>query len=169
VAEGAELVRESTAARAPSIAVILYALVLAHPVLFAARHLVRPRTVEEMRPVLAHVAQHRRPDDRVYVYASAAPAFAYYGPRAGIPEDRIVPGEWAADPAGAGKDAEKLHGQGRIWVLFSHFVRPDGTDDRSRFLPLLDAAGRRLEEFRAPGAAVYLYDMPQRRSGEAAP
>lgn len=157
VSAGAERIREATAARAPAVSVILVTLLLFHPVLFAARSLARPRTREEIRPVLSHVRQRLRPGDRLYVYAAAAPAFDYYAPRLGLPASGALRGTWAGADGEPRRDLERLRGGGRTWVLFSHATRAGGQDDEKRFLDLLDPAATRIEAFRAPGAAVYLY------------
>ncbi len=169
IALGAERLRELTAERMRAVYGILVLLLLFHPVLFSAKALARPRTREEIKPVLARVERSRRPGDRVYVYSAAAPAFDYYAPRYGFSSGDTLAGTWAGDPDGARRDLEMLRGGGRTWVIVSHPVRPDGSNDEERFLPLLDGSGRRLEEFRAPGAAVYLYDMEERPAGGARP
>lgn len=168
VAEGAERVRRSPAAQAPAIGAILIALLLFHPVLFAARFLFQPRTREEIRPVLAHVRERRQPGDRVYVYAAAAAAFDYYAPRLGLFSPNALRGAWAGENGEPLRDLERLRGGGRTWVLFSHARRAAGADDEKRFLDLLDPVATRLEAFRAPGAAVYLYvvDGGSRKAAE---
>ncbi|MGH9367066.1 MAG: hypothetical protein ACRD3M_05260, partial [Thermoanaerobaculia bacterium] len=169
VAEGAERIRDAASARAPAAGMILIALLLFHPVLFAARSLAEPRTREEIKPVLAYVQKRQQPGDRLYVYAAAAPAFDYYRARYGFAAGGAIVGAWAGEQEGARRDLERLRGGARTWVLFTHSERPDGSDDQKRLLPLLDGAGKRVEEFRAPGAAVYLYDMDKRPKGGARP
>ena len=113
-----------------------------------------------MKPALAYVRGHLSPGDRLYVYSASLPAFDYYGPRTGLPPDTALRGGWVGENAGASRDVERLRdGHGRVWILFTHSIRPDGSDDEARFLGLMDAGGRRLDAFRATGAAVYLYDV----------
>jgi len=158
-----------TAWRTKAVYALLVFLLLVHPILYAAQGLASPRTREEIKPVLVRLQENRRPEDRVYVYAGAKAALDYYALRSGLVLSEFQIGTWAGDSEGARRDLETLRGGGRTWILFSHSVRPDGTDDEEEFLPLLDGAGRRLEEFRAPGAAVYLYDMDKRPPGGARP
>jgi hypothetical protein len=160
VALGIEEIREETSPRAPAVWAILLALLLFHPVLWSVRALFHPREKEEMKSALAYVRGHAAPGDRLYVYSAALPAFDYYGPRSGLSEDRTMRGEWVGETAGAKRDVARLGARGgRVWILFTHPIRPDGADDEARFLGILDAAGRRLGAFRATGAAVYLYDV----------
>jgi hypothetical protein len=160
MALGIEEIREETSPRAPAVWAILLALLLFHPVLWSVRALFHPREKEEMKPALAYVRGHLSPGDRLYVYSASLPAFDYYGPRSGLPPDTTLRGGWVGENAGARRDVERLRdGHGRVWILFTHSIRPDGADDEARFLGLMDAGGRRLDAFRATGAAVYLYDV----------
>ncbi|HEY7114239.1 MAG TPA: hypothetical protein VIA45_15015 [Thermoanaerobaculia bacterium] len=164
VSFGIEEIRETTSPRAPAVWAILLALLLFHPVLWSVRALFHPREKEEMKPALAYVRGHADPGDRLYVYSAALPAFGYYGPRSGFPADRTIPGAWVGETAGAKRDVDKIRG-GRVWVLFTHPIRPDGANDEARFTSLLDAAGRRLDSFFAAGASVYLYDVTSTPAG----
>jgi len=60
------------------VAPLLAALVAAGPVWAAARHVVHPRTHEEVRPVLEFVRDHWRQGDALYVHYGAQPALVYY-------------------------------------------------------------------------------------------
>jgi hypothetical protein len=162
VAAGANAIREIAATRSAAIGRILVALLLFHPVLFAARGLIHPRTREELWPVLQYMKRHRLPGDRLYLYDGASPAFDYYAPRLGGEAAVTVRGTFGGLAGDPRPDAERLRGGGRTWVVFSHAQRGDGADDERRLLELLDRTGTRLEAFRAPGAAVYLYDMGER-------
>ncbi len=52
--------------------------------------LVRTQEVEELRPVLAELAERRAPGDLVLVDIAAKGAFDFYAPRLGVPRDGVV-------------------------------------------------------------------------------
>jgi len=164
LAYGADRVRAATARTARAAGVLLVALLAVPPAAICAYRLVRPRTREETKPVLAYLGAHCRPGDRLYLYEYAAPAFDYYARRYGLDPGDAARGTWEWDPRAAEADAERLAGGPRTWVLFSHTLLPTGGDVEDLFVPMLDARGRRLDAFRAPGAAVYLYDFRPREA-----
>jgi hypothetical protein len=59
-------------------AALLAAVIAAGPVWLAARHVVHPRTHEEIKPVLEYVRDHWRAGDTLYVHNGAEYAFVYY-------------------------------------------------------------------------------------------
>lgn len=85
---------------------------------------------EEMRPVVRDLWAHLRPDDVIYVYTGAEPAFRYYSfgnyrrgstvsVLRGAPFDaRSVDGE-------AARIAAAAHSHGRVWVVLSHVYGKD--------------------------------------------
>jgi hypothetical protein len=78
---------------------------------------------EETKPMLAFIAQHRRPDDRIYVYYGAAPAFRYYGPRFGLDRaDALLGGCHRGDPRAYLREIDRLRGLPRVWAIFAHDV-----------------------------------------------
>ena len=52
------------------------------------------------------------------------------------------------------RDLDKLRGNKRVWVLFSH-----SWTEEQFFLSYLDSIGGRVDSFKKRGAAVYLYDL----------
>lgn len=160
VGGGAERVREALGRSAPAAGAVWLTLLFFHPVRDAATALARPRTREEMRPVLAEVLQKRQPDDRIYVYHSATCGFLYYSRRFGIHSEEATFGApTTADWNVYRRELEGLRGGGRTWVLFSHVFEEGGANEEKLFLFFLDGIGRRLDALHAPGAAAYLYDM----------
>ncbi|HYB54314.1 MAG TPA: hypothetical protein VEG84_10640, partial [Thermoanaerobaculia bacterium] len=156
VAAGGEAVREATSSRSVAIFRILVVLLLFHPVLFAARSLIHPRTREELRPVLQYVQGRRQPGDRIYVYDGAWPAFDYYASRLGLDRSSVLRGRFAGRFGDPRSDADALRGGGRAWLLFAHAQRSESVDDEARLLGLLDPSGR-LDARHEPGASGYLY------------
>jgi hypothetical protein len=159
VAEGADRIRSLTAPAAPSVGVILIALLLFHPASIAVRFLVHPRTREEIKPALSYVREKKASGDGLYVYGGAAPAFAYYASRYGFAPERTLIGNWRRVLSAYRPDLEALRGGGRRWVLFAHTQAQDGSDEERPLLDMLDGLGRRLDSFRAPGASAHLYDF----------
>ncbi len=156
IGEGAERIIAASKQRVPMIGVILVGLLVLHPALFSGSHLVKARTVEEIGPVVAYVRAHEQNGDAVYVYYGAVPAFKYYARRYGFAADGYVEGVYARNDRGQyAVDLDRLRGQRRAWILFSHMHG----DERDLFLSYLDTRGTRLDSFGRDGAGVYLYDL----------
>jgi hypothetical protein len=144
----------------PGFGSLLIVLMFLNPVEDAARSLVKPRLVEEIRPVLEYVQKHRTEGDILYCYDDAEPALKYYtsiGKISSMP--RIVAVVSREDWTKYWADLDQLRGKPRVWVLFSHVYRDGGADEERLFLDYLDRMGARIDSVQAIGAAAYLYDL----------
>jgi hypothetical protein len=56
-------------------------------------------------------------------------------------------------------DLDKLRGNKRVWVLFSHVCTWEGVDEEKYFLSYLNSIGTKMDAFKSVGASVYLYDL----------
>jgi len=159
VAEGARQIRAITKNSLPLVGTIFLALLFLHPVYQASYNLIRPRTHEEIRPVLDHISQHQQAGDILYLYYASYYAFQYYSDRyrfSGF--DYVVEVEsdsWRRQIA----DLNGQRGHKRVWILFSHIEE----DKEQFFQGYLDTIGTQLDSFRSPGAVVYLYDLSEPR------
>jgi hypothetical protein len=135
------------------------------PAISAARHVLHPRTREEIKPVLAWVRDRRQPGDVVYLYYGAQYPMQYYATRSGF-----APGDYTSgrisrrDPERYLRDLDALAGNPRVWVVFSHPTTKRGLDEERYFLDHLDRLGTRLDELRVDGASGYLYDLRRQTS-----
>jgi hypothetical protein len=112
----------------------------------------RPPRSEQLKPVLEQIRREVRPDDRVYVYFSAVPAYTFYTRDRQLLVKDVTFGKGHRDgPAGYRAELAQLHG--RVWAIFSH---PHG-DDETVFRAMLDARGKLERESKFPGAAAWLY------------
>ena len=74
--------------RMPLAAPVVLAVSVGSP-LYAMGSSLPPERMEHLRPVMAHLAERREPEDAVYVYYGGAQAFLYYAPRFGLDLDRV--------------------------------------------------------------------------------
>ncbi|MFN8483536.1 MAG: glycosyltransferase family 39 protein [Anaerolineae bacterium] len=75
---------------------------------------------EDLRPVIAYVNAHAQPDDEIYVYYGAAPAYRLYEP---LPRHSTAYGSWFRDwPLSAKIDEiqRDTAGHSRVWLVMSH-------------------------------------------------
>lgn len=179
IAEGVERIAAATRRRSPWIGALLVGLVFSYPVGTAGVHLLKPRTHEEIKPVMAYLRAHEQRDDVLHLFSACdgcetivkytVPAFTYYAARYGFTADSRVGGTILLDEHWEKylADLDRLKGQRRVWILFSNL----GDDAREYFLHALDARGTRLDSFRSigfripgegglpPAPALYLYDL----------
>ena len=127
--------------RIPAFAVVA---VLVLPVVLA---IVRRPPVyrhEETRPLFEYLAEHREPDDAIYVFHGAAQALRYYGPRNGIDErGAVVGGCHRTDPAAYLPEIDAFRGRPRVWILIARSQR--GLPEQSTIRAYAGRIGRRLE------------------------
>jgi hypothetical protein len=112
---------------------------------------------QELGPVVTHLERHLRPDDAVYVYYGAKPAFDYYyrGPRSNVKK-----GTWFRFAKAEVKAVELLaaaRDHPRLWLIMSH-IYPG--EDR-QLVDLLQAASfRRVDRFETVNAAAFVFESP---------
>jgi hypothetical protein len=159
VAAGLDALWSRAGSAWPLVGMVFGCLLLAHPTLYAAYHLVRPQQVEETRPLLQYLARERRAGDVLYLYYESGPAARYYAERGVIQLDDAVLGVFARNDLGRYlRSFETLRGAGRVWMLFSHVNVERGLNEEELAVLALDAIGKRVLVRRTTGAALYLYD-----------
>lgn len=167
VAEGTWQIIEKTGPNSVMIGVILVGLLYFQPLLSATYHLMEPRThvggykiLEEIKPVLGYVRDHKREGDILYLYHGSRPAFEYYKQRYGYSEGDYILGVHSKNNGSDhAKDLDKLKGKGRVWILFSHFQSKKDSVEKDFYLYYLDSMGTRLDSFESKGAVAFLYSL----------
>ena len=126
-----------------------------------------PITYSEIKPVLNYIQKHQQLGDVLYVYQRGIYQFQYYAEKYGYQEGDYIIGVddldkydgqelSIAEMTRYEKDLDKLRGNKRVWLLFSHTHIPA----ERRFLNYyLNEIGLRMDTFEKPGSYVYLYDM----------
>jgi len=164
VGYGAHYIYSKTKKNARVIAVLTIALLLLQPLYSAGSHLIRPHVREEIKPVINYVRHHSLPGDIIYLYYNSSYAFRYYSEYRGLDvgSNDIVTGVFSRkDMGGYITDLDKLRGNQRVWVFFSHVFRKEGIDEKKFFLYHLDKIGTCLDSFEEEGASVYLYNLSE--------
>lgn len=140
------------------VCLIITGLVLYEPTKLAFQNLSQPNMGEHIKPVIAYMRQHKLDTDHVYIYYSAFPAFTYYAPMYGITkEDYYIGIASRQEPSKYLADLDRYIIGGRIWFVFSHNCFWCTVDEETYYVKYLDHIGVRLDEYRAPGASLYLY------------
>ncbi len=81
---------------------------------------------DDIRPVLAYVAENRQPDDILYIFNRTDPVFQYYAPFYSLDTGNIMVGVY--DPRkrvalqNFEDDVDKLVGNKRVWFIFSEII-----------------------------------------------
>ncbi len=138
----------------PLLALSLAGFLLYTPLIVSAERFASPKYPEHIRPAIAYLNANHKPGDLIYVYYWALPAFRYY---ANPQMDYVAGGLHADDPRALLSELDRLRGQRRVWVLFSHVYERGEYNERDWVLANLDQIGERKRQFIEPGTSVYLY------------
>jgi uncharacterized membrane protein len=167
---------------------ILVGLLAFYPTTQAVWHFWNPRVVEEIKPVLEHIQNHRQSQDRVYIYYWTEPAFRYYAKDYGfefndchiitpIPHNTYLKEvEYARIKRSLAPvpvaETQCILGISEIFPQSQldleklqgqgrvWFVFSHiGETDRTLFINYLNTIGQQVEKNIQPGASVYLYQL----------
>jgi len=147
------------------IRIILIGLLFCGPLTGAVTHAISKKGYdmkpqEDIKSILNYVAEHRKQGDVLYLYHYSMYPFRYYAERYGFGKDDYIEGiDSTQDWNKYLDDLEKLIGNKRVWLIFSHTYKVKGSGDEAFFLYHLNRLGERLDSFKSVGAAVYLYDL----------
>lgn len=163
VAEGAELIRSKISSHNTAVlGIIFIGLLLLYPVAITSYHLLEPHYKEEIKPVIEYVRENPQDGDVLYIYYGAVPAFEYYSAKYGYDANDYIGGVSSRDNlSNYINDLDKLRGNRRVWIIFSHVCTWRGVDEEKFFLRHLENIGTKRDSFKSAGAAVYLYDLSQ--------
>jgi hypothetical protein len=114
---------------------------------------------EETAPLIAALDAERRPNDRVYVYDGAVPAFRFHHPA--IDAAITLGGSHRNDPAAYAAELRPLLVPGeRLWLLFAHvFTPPGGRPERDTILADVGLYARQLDVRETAGASLHLFEI----------
>ena len=164
IAEGSVQIIQKVTIKPAALAVALCGLLFFYPTLTAGRHIARPRTFEEIRPVMSYVRDHWQDGDLLYIYHGSTRAFEYYNKRYGFAKMDCILGRVCTNNYGGyEEDLSRLHQTKRVWFIFSHAM-VYGIDEEEMLLNLLTSMGTRLDFCKAPGATVYLYNLERQQA-----
>jgi hypothetical protein len=139
---------------------VLLILLLFNPVAIALTQLEEPDMSEHIRPVIEYLSHKRQNSDAVYLHRSSRSAFMYYSHLSVLKDNEYRLGTSSrSEPEKYWKDIDKLRGNPRVWFIFSHSSNKAKVNEEMYYLIYLNKIGRKIDEFKAPGAAAYLYDL----------
>jgi len=174
LAASVDLLAGATGGRVPVAALaagLLVAVVAVQPVSRTLRAFPHPIDVTETRPLLEAIRAQWEPGDRVAVETSAEPAYRYYAARLGLDPAPIVVA-LRTRRCGGPPVAPQLATAKRVWFVLSVWPHSsfaptalgaplvaDAQPAEQAVLAQLQLAARPLRVERAPGAAVWLFQM----------
>ena len=168
IAEGVDYIRRKSRYKlAAIVSILLLFLLLVPPLGSASQLLVKPYLRGEIKPVISYVKTHQQPGDVLYIYQRGQYQFMYYAKKFGYQKGDYIIGVDDLDKYDGKKlseaewkryqnDLDKLRGNKRVWLLFSHATV---ASENKRIKSYLDSIGKQIDFFDRPGAFVYLYDL----------
>ena len=145
----------------------LITLTIAYPVVESSTTYVKPQQKEEIKEVINYIQQREQPQDILYIYQRGIYQFLYYAEKYGYQPGDYILGVEDLDIYDGSKfseaelqryknDLDKLRGNPRVWLLFSHVTR------NTEYIPIktyLDSIGTEVDLFETKGSFVYLYNL----------
>ena len=147
--------------------ILLLAVMLFHPVTTASNLLIQPYQREEIKQVINYVKSNQQPEDTIYIFQRGHYQFLYYAEKYGYKSDDYIIGVddldkydgkklSAAEEERYEQDLNKLRGNQRVWLIFSH---AHVGSENEMMKSYLDKIGKKIDLFETVGAFVYLYDL----------
>jgi hypothetical protein len=118
-----------------------------------------PKYFEHIRPTMEYLQSAWKEGDQMYISNGGVPGFEYYAPIYGLDNITYISGnrDDYENPSAMLEQIDSLHGQRRVWVLFSHVYEKGNFNEKDFLLEHLEENGNKLREFRKPGTSVFLY------------
>lgn len=164
IAEGTESIINKTRNNFPIIGIMFLCLLLSQPILktgynLMTQNIYRLRPVEDIKPVMNYLKKWKNKEDILYLYHASQFAFKYYAKQFGFDDEYTIGINSRGTLGNYTKDLDKLRGNKRVWLVFSHVYKGKGIDEEKFFLYYLDSVGKRINHYKSDGAAIYLYDL----------
>ncbi len=157
VAVGLNHVLAQTKKAVPVFSAICIILIFVHPALSSAYHLAKPRTREEIKPILHYLQKNLQKDDLVYVEYYGFKTIAFYAKEYGLDAKNFIIGQQNKTLDNLKDDVQRFRGK-RVWILFPHYRYESERGEEVLFTSLLDLFGKREYTMEKPGKRYMFYD-----------
>ena len=135
---------------------------LSVPAIFrTSNFIIYPEVKHEVRPVVEYVASKYQPEDKIYIYAGAVQAFAYYVDLKDYSDLNYIDGSANfSDKESIESKRSQLATEieplvnNRVWFVFR-----ESAEEESVARKYLDSIGQQLASFQQPAASAYLYQL----------
>ncbi len=145
------------------------AIVMTLPAISPTASALPPYSVENLKPVLAHVQARKQAGDRIYVYYAAAPVVSMYDEDFGLARGMYAVGGCHRGNSRRYLDElDAFRGSARVWVIFTHSLVT--YREQEDMVAYLEAIGRRLDHIRVPShtagwsllpSEAFLFDLSE--------
>ena len=160
VSEGAIWAFNVARRLSPALGIVLIVLLLAKPAYLAVNALVHPIRPEDIKIAIRYIQSHQQPGERWYAYYGAKYQLSYYAEVDNLPMANVYIGaDCGTDAACYAEDLGGFRGSRRLWVLLSHILPHDDTDEGMVLSDQLDRLGTRVTAVDKTGVKVYLCDL----------
>ena len=146
----------------PILKIALIAMILFHPILSSAYHVLKPRTREEVDVVLKYINNNWQEGDVLYIQHFGVDQFNFYKNKMGVEFKNTIVGAHNQSSAEVTADLDQLKGKGRVWFLFPHmrYQGEDGAVDRA-FFEHLEVLGKRYKNWSFQGLDICFLKVEQ--------
>ena len=167
IAKGAEDIIEKIRYKPSVIGFVFLVFLIVPPFISASKILIEPIVKEEIKPAINYIRENEVQGDVLYLYWGSWPAYTYYSKLLNFRQNNYIAGvrspkKWDSYI----KDIDKLRGNKRVWILFSHVYNWGDIDEEKFFLYYLNSIGKKLVQFNNAGASAYLYDLSDKQIQE---
>jgi 4-amino-4-deoxy-L-arabinose transferase-like glycosyltransferase len=172
----AALLRDARRTMSAFAALLLIGLSIG-PIRETAEVVAPPEKGPYLSELIAHLAAHWQPEDRLYLEQETHWIYAWYAWKNGFEAEPIYGQSRSRSPTLAMSkgvdwnldliDFEPLLGRPRIWIITPTFRWPDGSSRDEFITGYLDAKGERVEQLRGVDTNLYLYDLRSTRTSSA--
>lgn len=131
------------------------------PAIITYKNLKSPPNAENIKLAMSFIRDNLQSSDVVYVYYGAYPAFEFYAPFYNL-QNKYVIGDWERDdPAKYLVEIDKLKGNNRVWIIFSHIcsIGICSVNEYDYISEHLNTIGYLIDKFSNHGAIAVLYDL----------
>jgi hypothetical protein len=152
--------------KARALTLIIIGVLFLYPLYLDLKYLINPydRVFQDVKPVIAYIADHRQKGDALYVHWDAETLHDFYCKKLDFRKTADWPAVVSRDPGKAVRSQrlasyagflDQLGSSGHVWV----FLGIAGKPEEELVVELLDRRGRKLDEFHGIGFAAYRYEL----------
>ncbi len=110
--------------------------------------------------MIKQLQENYQPGDIIYAYYATDEIFKFYAPRYFATTPQFIAGVYRnPDQKVYSEDLQKLLGNPRVWIIFSHNFTMKWRNEENFMISYLDSHGKLVSSFKKDQSSLYLYNL----------